>query len=705
MTQVNRDSHVRVALLGCGRVAQRVHAPLIARIPGASLAAVADPGADAKAIASRQNPDVRLYDTVEALIDAGGFDAACICLPTHLHAKYAVRLLDEGIPIYLEKPIATNEAETASILEAWGSRSVPAMVGFNYRFHPVHRKVHELLRQGAVGRITTIRTLFSTPPRALPNWKRNRSSGGGVLLDLLSHHADLVMHHTGERVSSVSATTRSLYSEDDNAQVTYTLESGVLVHSSVSMTGAESDRFEIIGEDGVFRADRFRGTVTRSPRSQSATMPEMITRSCTLALGQLRAFRTRLDPSFEPAMRTFIESVRSGKAVRPDLDDGWRSLAVVLGAIESASKDSQTVKVIQNPARSTSADADTSSIVASAESTLLSTGEEESPELTVVLVTLTGMRGIGRVLGFLSKQTIASQLQLIAVTQHEGEIKPEDESRFTPFASHKVICVGDIDDVDRSAAMALKHAQASFMTFLEDHAFPEPEWAERIVAAAKSGPWDAVGTRIENGNPGTVLSWANMLMSYGRWVAAEHSGTTLHVARHNTTFRRATLEREYGSELTEMMGRDGGLLDDLLARGASYYQTTETCVEHLNPSTWRSTLQLRIGSGRLFASSRMKKERWSAPKRAMYIVLGFAIPFIRFRLLREELLTSKARRDRIGWRAYPALTLGVVLDGIGQFLGHTIGPGKVKEKLAHFEISRARHLRGKERNLMAPDNT
>lgn len=705
MTQENRNSQVRIALLGCGRVAQRVHAPVLARMPGASLSAVADPSADAKAIASRLNPDIRLFDSVEALIEAGGFDAACICLPTHLHAKYAVRLLHDGIPIYLEKPIATDEAETSSILEAWGPKSVPAMVGFNYRFHPVHRKVQELLREGAVGKITTIRTLFSTPPRALPEWKRNRTSGGGVLLDLLSHHADLVMYHTGERVTSVSATTRTLYSEDDNAQVTYTLDSGVLVHSSVSMTGAESDRFEIIGEDGVIRADRFRGTVTRAPRSQSATMPEMVTRSCLLAMGQLRAFRTRLDPSFEPALRTFVESVRSGKTERPDLDDGWRSLAVVLGAIESASQNSQTVRVVQNPEKAASAGGEISSTVTPANRTLKSAGDEESPALTVVLVTVTGMRGIGRVLGFLTKQTIANRLQVIVVAQHDGDIKPEEESRFAAFASHKVICVGEIDDVDRSAAMALEYAQASFMTFLEDHAFPEPEWAERIVEAAESGPWDAVGTRIENGNPGTVLSWANMLMSYGRWVAAEHPGTTLHVARHNTTFRRATLEREYGSELTEMMGRDGGLLDDLLARGARFYQTPDTCVEHLNPSTWRSTLQLRIGSGRLFASSRMKKERWSAPKRAMYILLGFAIPFIRFGLLREELLKSKARRDRIGWRAYPALTVGVVLDGIGQFLGHTIGPGKIKEKLAHFEISRARHLRGKERHLMAPSNT
>lgn len=692
---------VRVALLGCGRVAQRVHAPLLARLPGSMLEAVADPSADAKAIATRFSPNARLFDSVDALLDAGGFDAVCICLPTHLHAKYALRVLEMGLPIYLEKPIATSEAEAAALLAAWRERNIPTMVGFNYRYHPIHAKVGEYLRSGSLGKLTTIRTLFTTPPRILPQWKRSRDSGGGALLDLFSHHADLVLYHTDERAAAVSASVRSVHSEDDNAHASWTLESGLVVHSVVSMTGAEMDRIEFIGEEGSILADRFCGTVIHTPRSHSATTPEMVARSLTLARAQLTALRPRLDPSFARALGAFIASVRTGERPSPDLDSGWRSLSVVLGAIQSASRGGETVQVAVEPR------ADTHSATQKPEPEPCITGtspesnDAEEPALSIVLITVSGMSGIRKVLGFLRSQTVASRIQLLIVTPDEASLGISASDRLSVFHSCMPVYVGQIDDVDQASALALSHASAKFMTFLEDHAFPGPTWAERIVEAANSGPWDAVGTRIENGNPGTVLSWANMLMSYGRWAAAEHAGTTMSIARHNSTFSRATLEREYGPELPSKMGRDGGLLDDLLARGATFYLTPEAHVEHLNPSTWRSTLQLRIGSGRLFASSRMKRERWSPSKRLMYVALGAAIPFIRFRILREELLTSKTRRERIGWRAYPALALGVLLDGFGQFLGHTIGPGTVKQKLAHFEISRARHLRNSEKHLMS----
>lgn len=694
---------VRVALLGCGRVAQRVHAPLLASLPGSVLAAVADPSADAKDIATRCSPDALLYDSVDALLDAGGFDAVCICLPTHLHAPYAIRVLRMGLPVYIEKPIATSEAEAGALLAAWRERGVPAMVGYNYRFHPVHAKVQEYLRSGAIGRLTAIRTLFSTPPRALPQWKRSRSSGGGALLDLFSHHADLVLYHMGERASAVAATVRSVHSEDDNAHVSWTLESGLAVHSTVSMTGAEMDRIEFIGEEGSILADRFRGAVIRTPKSHSATTPEMFARSLALARAQLSSMRQRLDPSFARALGAFVESVRMGSRPSPDLESGWQSLSIVLAAIESASRGGSSVSVPAEPREQWLSAPVKAEASGSAVKPSTTANDITEPLLSVVLVTVSGMPSIRRVVVYLQSQTIAQRIQILIVAPDEQTLSRSETDRLTAFHSCTPVYVGPIDDVDQSAAHALPHTRAPFMTFLEDHAFPGPAWAERIVEAASTGPWDAIGTRIENGNPGTVLSWANMLMSYGRWVAAEHAGTTVNIARHNSTFRRATLEREYGPNLPSKMGRDGGLLDDLLARGATYYLTPEAHVEHLNPSTWRSTLQLRIGSGRLFASSRMKRERWSGAKRLMYVMLGVTIPFIRFRILREEIMTSGAKRQCIGWRAYPALAVGVLLDGVGQFLGHTIGPGTVKQKLAHFEISRVRHLRSSEKHLMSGD--
>lgn len=705
MNRLSENRPLRFALIGCGRVAQRVHAPLLARLPGSVLSAVVDPSADAKVIARRLNPHVALHATVDDLLANGGFDAACICLPTHMHASCGVRFLEAGYPIYLEKPIATSARDTSALLGAWRSSGQVAMIGYNYRFHPVHRRLKELLDARAVGRMTAIRTVFSTPARALPGWKRSQASGGGVLLDLLSHHADLVAFHTGERATAVSALTRSVHSEQDNAQVTWTLESGVSVQSTVSMTGAEQDRFEVIGEDGAIHVDRFRRSVTVVPRSHSATTPEMCARSIGLAMTSMRALRPTLDPSFRLALKAFIDGVREGRSPAPDLRDGWNSLSLVLSATRSASQDGLLVRVESEPDDASDAIREEECPPVRSGGPAFHEAIEQTPDLSVVLVTITGMTSLRKVMSRLRLQSNAHRIQVLIVAPDATTLDDLCESDRAGFYEVVPVLAGPIDDVDKASALALDHATAPFLTFLEDHAFPTEGWAEGVIEACRSGPWDAVGTGIENGNPGSVLSWANMLMSYGSWVAVEHAGSTTNVARHNTTFRRSTLVREYGRGLPEMMGRDGGLLADLLGRGAVYYLQPASRVEHLNPSTWRSTLQLRIGSGRLFAASRMKREKWSKPKRAMYILCGVAIPFIRFRILRDELLSSELRRARIGVKAYPALILGVLLDGFGQFLGHTIGPGQVKQDLAFFEISRARHLRWSERDLMTESGT
>jgi predicted dehydrogenase len=694
------DSTVRVALVGCGRVAQRVHAPLLATMPGSSLVAVVDPSADAKVVASQLNPRVDLYESLDELLDAGGFDAVCICLPTHMHAACAKKVLGAGYPVYLEKPIAATEGDAAALLDKWVESGCIAMVGFNYRFHPLHQKLKTMLDSDAVGRITAIRTIFTTPPRVLPQWKRSHAGGGGVLLDLLSHHADLAAFHTGQQPESVSAIVRSVYSDNDNAQVSWTLRNGITVQSTVSMSGAEQDRFEVVGEDGAIVVDRFRNSLIRIPRSHSATTPELCARGFGLAVNSLRALRPSQDPSFRAALSCFVEGVRTGAQSIPDLRDGWNSLSLVLAALDSASNDSILTDVCEEPAldanESYKPPIEFDNLKAD-----LPKQKLDDPLLSVALVTITGVSSLRKVLSCLRRQTIAHQIQLLIVAPDEDTLRDLSEADQSGFHNVSKVCVGPIDDVDKAAAHATQNASSHYLCFLEDHAFPAEDWAEQILSAFEIGHWDAVGTAIENGNPASTLSWANMLMSYGEWVAAEHSGPTANVARHNTTFRCETLRREYGDSLPQMMGRDGGLLADLLARGCVFYMQPKASAEHLNPSTWRSTLQLRIGSGRLFASSRMKRERWSAPKRFLYILCGFTIPFIRFKLLRAKLMSSSARRTRIGLRAYPALIVGVTLDGVGQFLGHTIGPGKVKQKLAFFEISRIRHLNRRDKHLMS----
>jgi predicted dehydrogenase len=157
-----------------------------------------------------------------------------ICLPPHLHAPSAIAAFEAGLHVYLEKPLAPTAEEGARVVEAWRRARTVGMMGFNFRFHPQAERIRQRIRSGDVGSPLGVRTVFSIVPHELPEWKRTRRTGGGVLLDLASHHVDLVQHLLDDPVVSVYATTRSLRGEGDHAAVQLMLASGAMAQIFVS---------------------------------------------------------------------------------------------------------------------------------------------------------------------------------------------------------------------------------------------------------------------------------------------------------------------------------------------------------------------------------------------------------------------------------------------------------------------------------------
>jgi hypothetical protein len=197
---------------------------------------------------------------------------------------------------------------------------------------------------------------------------------------------------------------------------------------------------------------------------------------------------------------------------------------------------------------------------------------------------------------------------------------------------------------------------------------------------------------MENANPGTALSWANLLLAYGTWVEPVAGGETGSVSRHNLSYKRAVLE-QYGAELETFLGRDGGFLDRLRRDGHRFYLEPTARIHHANPSRLSSTVALRLNGGRLYGATRSRLERWSPLRRTLYVLGGPLIP-----LVRAGPIHHKVFRAGLFPRAYPALLLCLVLDGIGQMLGYALGPGASARTLAHFEVNRPRHMTKRDRH-------
>ena len=332
---------LRVGLIGCGHMGRVVHLNILRRLPQVEVVALAESDAQRRKAASRKVPRAAAFADYHELLDRSDIDATVICLPNALHAEAAIATLESGKHLYLEKPLAINLDDGRKLLAVWRRSGRVGMIGFSYRFNPLHQQVRRHVQAGQLGELIAVRSVFTTPLRRTPEWKQRRSSGGGALLDLASHHVDLVRFWFNQQVVEVRGTVKSDLAEADTATLDLRLANGLQVQSFFSMSSVDDDRFEIYGRKGKLSLDRYNSwavQITSVPRSPSAfhrfsQAVAWLPRS-RFALSKL--FAQANEPSFAAALAHFVTAVRNGGPVSPDFDDGFQSLAVIVAAEESA---------------------------------------------------------------------------------------------------------------------------------------------------------------------------------------------------------------------------------------------------------------------------------------------------------------------------------------------------------------------------------
>lgn len=330
---------VGVALLGCGSIAGPVHLRLLHRNRGARVIGVADPAPEARAVAERAG--VRAVADPLELLEDRAVEAAVVCAPPHAHAELGLAAFERGKHLYLEKPIATSVGDGSRLVEAAAAAGVIAAVGFNHRYHPLHARARALLESGVLGPVRTIQTAFCQPVHAdrLALWRRSRSAGGGVLLDLASHQVDLVRWLLADEIASVGAELESEASEDDIARVELRTAGGVAVDGLFSYRAARCDVLRIVGTAGVLELDRY-APALRLSLTRRDTGDVRRRRDPPVWQPRLWQLRRRLRPGYEPsygrAIDAFVGVLRGSERPLPSLADGLRSLEVVLAAEDAA---------------------------------------------------------------------------------------------------------------------------------------------------------------------------------------------------------------------------------------------------------------------------------------------------------------------------------------------------------------------------------
>jgi UDP-N-acetylglucosamine 3-dehydrogenase len=337
---VSTQRPVRVAVIGCGLIAQRAHLPAYVAAEEAELAAVVSGHRETAETVAAQFGHPRVLDSWQAAVADPEIDAIDICTPNVLHAEIAIAAARAGKHVLVEKPMATSLTEADAMIAAAREAGVVLAVAHNLRFVPIYAAMQKLLAEGAIGRIFSARGFFmhAGPDEfwgATSDWFwQEGQAGGGSLLDMGIHMIDLLRWMVGRPVVEVSAMTARVLKPtfaDDNAMVLMRFEGDILasVQSSWSARPVPDRQIAIHGELGNLMMGRSSEEPLVLNLQHGAEARKVLPPIPANPLG---------DPFVN-----FVRAIQGNGAPLVIGEDGRTSLAIALAAYESA----DTGKVVQ----------------------------------------------------------------------------------------------------------------------------------------------------------------------------------------------------------------------------------------------------------------------------------------------------------------------------------------------------------------------
>jgi myo-inositol 2-dehydrogenase/D-chiro-inositol 1-dehydrogenase len=194
---------VRIGLIGAGRIGKLHGENLAHSVAQADLAAVADPMMNDEMRSWAESMGIKkCYDDPELILKDPEIDAIFICSATNTHADLIKRGALEGKHIFCEKPIDTDLKKIEETLEVVKKAGVKLQVGFVRRFDHNHKKVHDTVAEGRLGKVHVVKVTSRDPDHQPMEYIK---VSGGIYMDMTIHDFDMVRYLAGSEVTEVMA--------------------------------------------------------------------------------------------------------------------------------------------------------------------------------------------------------------------------------------------------------------------------------------------------------------------------------------------------------------------------------------------------------------------------------------------------------------------------------------------------------------------
>lgn len=331
---------VRLAVVGCGTVARRIHLPGL-RAAGADVVAFASRSLQSAEGAASQWGSGDVAADWHELLGRPDVDAIDVCTPNASHVEIATAVAAAGKHVLVEKPMACNTEEADRMIEAADLAGVVLVPAHNARFLGSFVAMREAVGRGDVGEVRAFRCAWghTGPQDWAPDagWFRDPAvAGGGALIDLGIHAADVlraVLHDEAVEVSALLSACRDRAGSrghDDNrsagpdkvediAQLIVRFAGGAVgtLQASWALSSGSDHQLTIQGTLGTLHLDDRTLPTLQPARGGDATR--------------------LLLPDHSPSVfDAFVEAVETGKEPAVTAADGRAAVAIVTAAYRSA---------------------------------------------------------------------------------------------------------------------------------------------------------------------------------------------------------------------------------------------------------------------------------------------------------------------------------------------------------------------------------
>lgn len=337
---MSSEADLRIGVLGTGSIAQTVHLPVLATMPGADVVAVGDVArSKADAIASRLEIS-KVYRSDDELLRDPELDAVIVCTPNNLHEEQVVAALQAGKHVLVERPLALTAKGAERAVRAAEKADRILMVALNNRYRRDVQAIRPFIRTGELGDVFFVRAgWFHRKIRVKrPTWRHRRAtSGGGALIDLGVQALDLCMwmldYPDIERVSAYAHPGEGMDVEDSATVLLGMADGGVIsVDVSWSFMGPrDRHNLRILGTMGsaglaplTVHKEMEHGLAEVTPQvgpdrenAYMASYRDELRHFIAAAKGETRAESPTEQPKLMRLIELAYQAIEKGKDVRP----------------------------------------------------------------------------------------------------------------------------------------------------------------------------------------------------------------------------------------------------------------------------------------------------------------------------------------------------------------------------------------------------